>query len=135
VAIGSALGQDVPDGDEQLAGDGDDGDALRLVAAETGVGVDGAPGGFDEHAAQVAAALFADVSVPLRLAAVVDADSQSTIANRELSPFGHVFKHQVVSARYEGHGIEYHPKVKENGCTEHGNPSGALSEIALIVCR
>ncbi|MGB9774723.1 MAG: hypothetical protein ACPL4I_12010 [Bacteroidota bacterium] len=29
--------------------------------------------------------------------------------------------------RYEGHGVEYHPKVTENGHTEQGNPSGALS--------
>jgi hypothetical protein len=36
----------------------------------------------------------------------------------------------VVSIRYEGHGVEYHPKVTENGHTEQGNPSGALLEQA-----
>lgn len=89
--VGSALGQEVPDGDEELAGDGDDGNALRLVAAETGelvfpvrVGVDGAPGGFDEHAAEVAAALFADVAVAVRLTAVVDACAEAGIADEVL---------------------------------------------------
>ena len=42
-------------------------------------------------------------------------------------PFGHVLKRYVVSTRYEGHGVEYHPKVTENGHTEQGNPSDALS--------
>jgi hypothetical protein len=46
---------------------------------------------------------------------------------REMSPFGHVFMRHVVSARYEGHGVEHRPKVTENGHTERGNPPGALS--------
>ena len=46
---------------------------------------------------------------------------------REMSPFDHVLMRYVVTARYVGHGVEYHPKVTENGHTEQGNPSGALS--------
>ena len=46
---------------------------------------------------------------------------------REMSPFGHVFKRHVVIARYEGYGVEYQPKVAENGYTERSNPSVALS--------
>jgi len=44
-----------------------------------------------------------------------------------MSPIGHVISEHVVTTRYEGHGVEYHPKVTENGHTEQGNPSGALS--------
>jgi hypothetical protein len=48
-----------------------------------------------------------------------------------MSPFGHVLSDYMVSTRCEGHGVEYHPNVTENGHTEQGNPSGALSELAL----
>ena len=100
VAIGSALGQDVPDGDEQLAGDGDDGDALRLVAAEAGklalpvrVGVDGAPGSFDQHAAEVA----------VRLTAVADADAETGITDQML---GGGEARDVADGSENGHGGE-----------------------------
>ena len=46
---------------------------------------------------------------------------------REMSTFGSGLSATRVSTRYEGHGVEYHPKVTENGHTEQGNPSGALS--------
>jgi len=38
---------------------------------------------------------------------------------REMSSFGHVFKRHVVSARYEGHGVQCRPKVTET-CPELG---------------
>ena len=33
----------------------------------------------------------------------------------------------MVFTQYEGHGVQYHPKVTENGRTERGNPPSALS--------
>ena len=45
---------------------------------------------------------------------------------REMSPFGHIVSEYVVSIRCEGHGVEYRPKVTENGLTERGNPPSAL---------
>lgn len=88
MTVGSAFAQDVPDGDEESASDGDNSDALGLVATEAGellfpvrMGVDGAPGGFDQHAAEVAAALLADVAVAVRLAAVADAGAQPGITS------------------------------------------------------
>jgi hypothetical protein len=35
-----------------------------------------------------------------------------------MSPFGYQVCPRVVIARYEGHGVEYRPKVAENGYTE-----------------
>jgi hypothetical protein len=46
---------------------------------------------------------------------------------RGMSPFSHVLSDYVVSARYEGHGVEHRPTVTENGHTERGNPSVALT--------
>jgi len=50
---------------------------------------------------------------------------------RELSPIGHVLKRYVVSARYEGHGVEHRPTVAQNGHTERGNPS-SLSPLCPL---
>ena len=36
----------------------------------------------------------------------------------------------MVTTRYEGHGVEYRPKVTKNGHTERGNPPSALSDEA-----
>ena len=50
--------------------------------------------------------------------------------NREMSPFGHIVKPYVVFTRCEGHGVEYRPKVTENGHMERGNPP-RLSQVKL----
>ena len=87
VVIGSAFGQDMPNGDEQLAGNGDDSDALGLTARQTlkfsfpmGMGVDSCPGTLDEHAAQVTAALLSDVPVAVGLTGVVDPRAEARVA-------------------------------------------------------
>ena len=48
---------------------------------------------------------------------------------RELVPFGHVLQVDAVSTRNVGHGVEYRPKVTENGQTKRSNPSKALSAL------
>jgi len=79
-AIGDALGEDVPDGDEQLAGDGDDG----LVASQAGlealelgfpvrVAARRSPGRFNHNEAQVAATSLGDLAGAGGLAGVVAA--------------------------------------------------------------
>jgi len=88
VAVGSSFGEDVPDGDEESAGDGDDGDLGWLVAgeaAELGLPVRGLvhcdPGGFNEDATEVAAAAFGDAFGAMGLAGVVDASAEAGIAD------------------------------------------------------
>ncbi len=69
------MGQDVPDDDQQLAGDGRNGfalaqggnEALELGLAEGMVG-DGTPGGFDQHGAPLATTLLGDGAGVVRLA-------------------------------------------------------------------
>ncbi len=48
------------------------------------VGVDGGPRGFDEHAAQVAAALLGDVAIAVGLARSVDAGTEAGISHQFL---------------------------------------------------
>ena len=48
------------------------------------------------------------------------ADKQAQKGN--LSPFGYQVKLLVAIARYVGHGVQYRPKVAENGYMERGNP-------------
>ena len=91
VSIGLVVREHVPDGDEQLAGDGDDGDALGLTAQQAletlfpvGVSVDGAPGRFDEDAAEIPTAVLGDVALTVGLAGSVDAGTQTGIPNEVL---------------------------------------------------
>ena len=81
----------MPDGDEQLAGNGDNGlvaSQARLEASElglpVGMGVDGGPGGLDHNSAQVAPAFFSNATGAMGLATVVDAGAQTGIADQLL---------------------------------------------------
>ena len=91
VVSGSAFGQDMPNGDEQLASNGDDSDALGLTACQTlkfsfpmGMGVDSRPGTLDEHAAQVTAALLSDVPIAMHLTGSVDPRAEARVAHQFL---------------------------------------------------
>lgn len=91
VVISGAFGQDMPDGDEQLASNGDDSDALGLTACQTlkfsfpmGMGVDSRPGTLDEHAAQVTAALLSDVPIAVGLTGSVDPRAEARVAHQFL---------------------------------------------------
>ena len=88
VAVGLFLGQDVPDGDEEFAGDGDDG--LLPADAESELVkntfpidriADGGPGGFDESGAEVTSALFGDTAAFVGLAGIMDSASEAGVAD------------------------------------------------------
>jgi len=88
VVVGDGLGEDVPDGDEEFAGDGDvgvlaAGEASELLFPVGGL-LDGDPSRFDECAAQVAATLFGDASGAMGLAGVVDAGTESGVGDEVL---------------------------------------------------
>ena len=89
--VSALVGEHMPDGHQQLAGDGDDG----LVAAQAGfqagqlglpvgMGVGGGLGGFDHGGAQVAAAGLGDRAGAGGLAGVVDAGAQPGVADQVL---------------------------------------------------
>ena len=110
MVIRRTLGKHMPDCHEQLAGDGDNGNPLRLVATETGefglpirMGIDGAPGGFDEDAAEIASSRFGDVTIVRSFATVVDARTQACIADQV---FGGGEAGNVTDSGEGGHGTE-----------------------------
>ena len=79
VAVSNGFREDVPDDDEELAGDGNDGLVGGFAPGEplelffpVGMGVDGDPGGLDEDPTQAFAPLLGDAPRAMRLAAVVD---------------------------------------------------------------
>ena len=88
VAISDAFGENVPDGDEKFAGNGDDGDVGVLVAGETleemfpvGRFLDGNPSGLDEDTAEFATATLGDTFATVGLAAGVDTGTEASVAN------------------------------------------------------
>ena len=133
MVICGALGEDVPDDHEQLAGDGDDGDALGLVATETcergfpiGVRVDSDPCGFDEDAAEIAASFFGDVALGGGFAAVVDARAQACIADQV---FGGGEAGDVPDGGEDGYGTEQ-SQPWELDEERHGViPGGLVAEV------
>ena len=107
VAVGDALGQDVPDRHQDLAGDGDDGHVGGLAPGEAlelllpvGRLLHRHPSGLDKDAAQVAASLFGDALPPMGLAAVVDTGARSGVAHRVL---GRRETGDVADGRQDGH--------------------------------
>jgi len=110
VAVGFPLGEEVPEGDEEFAGDGDDG--LLLADAEGELVkntlpidriADGGPGGFDESGAEVAAALFGDAAAFESFAGVMDSAAEAGIAD-ELFVLGEAV--DDADGAENGHGVD-----------------------------
>jgi hypothetical protein len=87
-AVGGMVGEDVPDGDEELAGDGDDG----LVVADAGLETleggfpvrvmeDGDASSGDDGGADIAATFLGDTTGAMGLTRVVDTDTKAGIAD------------------------------------------------------
>ena len=81
VTVGDGFGEDVPDDDEELTSNGDDGLVVGFVPGEplelgfpVRVSVDGDPGGLDEDPAQVFAPLLGDTAGAMGHAGVVGGD-------------------------------------------------------------
>ena len=88
VVIGLSFGQDVPDGDEEFASDGDD----SLLLADAGSEfvknslpidriADGGPGGFDESGTEVATTLLGNAAALVGFAGIMDSATESGISN------------------------------------------------------
>jgi len=136
VVVGSALGEDVPHRDEELACDRDNGDALRLVAAEPGelafpvrMGVDCAPSCLDEHAAQVTPPLLGDVPVVLGLAGSADASSQPGVAHQLL---GGGKASDVTDGGQDSHGRKQRDAGELNEVGDVLPPGGGHTEAAQL---
>lgn len=109
-AIDALRGQDVPDADQQLAGDGDNGFVVAQAGFEAGefgapmgMGAGGAVGGFDEGAAQVTASVFGEPPAAGGLPTVVDAGAQAGVADEVL---GAGEAGDVADGGQQGHGGE-----------------------------
>ena len=108
VLVGGVLGQHMPDHDEQLACDGDDGLVLfhpTTQPLELGfpkvIRLDGMPGRLGQDIAQFFATFLGDVARAVRLSTVMYASSQPTVANQL---FGGGKARDVTDGRQHGHG-------------------------------
>ena len=90
-AIGGLSGEGMPNSDEQLAGDGDNGFVTTEMGLEAGefgfpmgVSIGGDLGGFDQGGAQVASAGFGDAAGTSGKAGVMDAGTQASVTDQGL---------------------------------------------------
>ena len=89
MAIGGAFGEHVPNGDQQFAGDSDDGNAFRLTPTQAPklllpmrMGGDGAPCRFNQHAAPIPPPLLGERALAVACTAGVDVGTQPGIADQ-----------------------------------------------------
>jgi hypothetical protein len=108
LAIGGALGQHIPNGNEELAGDDDNRLGFGHAASETvelgfpvGEVAHGAPGGFDQRPAEFPAAGFGDFSGAMGLAAIVNGGAQAGVGD-ELFRMGEAG--DIANGSQDGHG-------------------------------